>query len=197
MKVISKSLQYAGKWLNLFRTEFQVGDTSGQWEYVERPWKKDLARPDGVGILAKVLHNGEEKIVTIASFRIPVNKWVIEFPAGVIESGENDFRLAAIRELKEETGFTASIEDVKEVGMISCNDPWKSNESNILIKINIDLTTEENKSPKQLLDPAEFIKVELVPIKGMLSHLTTLCKEKDYILDSRVYTFALGVDLTK
>jgi 8-oxo-dGTP pyrophosphatase MutT (NUDIX family) len=197
MKVLTKSLQYAGKWLNFYRAEFKNKDVAGVWEFVERPFKKSLNEPDGVGILAKVSKGGEEKVVTIATFRIPVNQWVIEFPAGMIEEHETDLKAAAIRELKEETGFVARAEHVKWVGMVSFNDPWKSNESNLLVRIDVDLDTTENKNPVQSLDPGESIKVELIPLEGILSYLTDLCKEKNYSLDSRVYTFALGVEMSK
>lgn len=47
------------------------------------------------------------EILLQKQFRPPVNKVVIEVPAGLIDPGETAER-AAIRELKEETGFVGT-----------------------------------------------------------------------------------------
>lgn len=44
----------------------------------------------------------------IKIFRIPVNKYVIEWPAGFIDEGETGIE-AAIRELKEEGGYVGTL----------------------------------------------------------------------------------------
>ena len=45
-----------------------------------------------------------DKILLSRVFRLAVNKWVYNFPAGLIDEGETVER-AAIRELQEETGL--------------------------------------------------------------------------------------------
>ncbi len=55
--------------------------------------------------IVPVKENGD--IVLIRQFRAPLNRWIIEVPAGRIEEGE-DWRVAAIRELEEETGYRAA-----------------------------------------------------------------------------------------
>ena len=49
----------------------------------------------------------ENKIVLIEQYRKPLEKSIIEIPAGKVEKGEQP-ELTAIRELEEETGYTAS-----------------------------------------------------------------------------------------
>jgi ADP-ribose pyrophosphatase len=44
------------------------------------------------------------KVLLSREFRIPVNRWVYNFPAGLIDPGET-IEQAAIRELREETGL--------------------------------------------------------------------------------------------
>lgn len=48
-----------------------------------------------------------EKLLLSREFRIPVNRWIYNFPAGLIDAGET-IEQAAIRELHEETGLTVT-----------------------------------------------------------------------------------------
>lgn len=57
---------------------------------------------DAVIIVAT--HVDENKLVIIKQFRVPLNDYVYELPAGLIDSGE-DFETTVKRELKEETGL--------------------------------------------------------------------------------------------
>ncbi|MDO5409042.1 MAG: NUDIX hydrolase [Lachnospiraceae bacterium] len=45
-----------------------------------------------------------DKVVLIRQYRYPIDGYVYEFPAGLVEPGE-DFNEAAVREMKEETGL--------------------------------------------------------------------------------------------
>jgi ADP-ribose pyrophosphatase len=49
-------------------------------------------------------HANEDKLVVIKQFRVPLNDYVYEIPAGLIDCGE-DFETTVRRELKEETGL--------------------------------------------------------------------------------------------
>lgn len=57
---------------------------------------------DAVVIVAT--HIEENKLVIIKQFRVPLNDYVYELPAGLIDSGE-DFKSTVSRELREETGL--------------------------------------------------------------------------------------------
>lgn len=59
--------------------------------------------PDGV-ILYGVHGEKKDKVVLIRQFRYPINGYVYEFPAGLVEPGE-DMLAAGIREMYEETGL--------------------------------------------------------------------------------------------
>jgi ADP-ribose pyrophosphatase len=48
--------------------------------------------------------NDARQILLIRQFRYPVGEVLIELPAGIVEDGE-DFAVAAVRELQEETGW--------------------------------------------------------------------------------------------
>ncbi len=57
--------------------------------------------PDGVVIYGLY----QDKVVLVRQYRYPIGGFVYEFPAGLVEPGE-DMEAAAIRELYEETGLT-------------------------------------------------------------------------------------------
>ena len=61
-------------------------------------------KPDGV-ILYGVFGEAKDKVVLIRQYRYPLGGYVYEFPAGLVEEGE-DMQEAAIREMYEETGLT-------------------------------------------------------------------------------------------
>lgn len=72
--------------------------------------------PDGV-IIYSVYRDTvdmEEKIVLIRQYRCPLDDYIYEFPAGLVDEGE-DFQTAGIRELKEETGLELDPIKAKEM----------------------------------------------------------------------------------
>lgn len=86
---------YESKWLGLYRI--------GHWDFVRRP-NSDAC----VGVLAVT---DQDEVVLVEQFRIPVQKRVIEIPAGLV-GDEPEHRGEALaetagRELLEETGFRA------------------------------------------------------------------------------------------
>jgi ADP-ribose pyrophosphatase len=83
------------RWLALYRI--------GRWDFVRRPQSENC-----VGILAITPEN---EIILVEQFRIPMQKRVIEIPAGIVGDepeflGES-FAATAARELLEETGYRA------------------------------------------------------------------------------------------
>lgn len=61
-----------------------------------------IKHPGAVGIIPITKEN---KIVLVEQFRKPLEKSILEIPAGKLETGE-DPKTTAIRELEEETGYT-------------------------------------------------------------------------------------------
>lgn len=60
--------------------------------------------PDGV-IMCGVYGEKNDKLVLIRQYRYPIDGYVYEFPAGLVEPGE-DMTEAAVREMLEETGLS-------------------------------------------------------------------------------------------
>lgn len=95
MKPAPKTTLYAGKFLALVK--------EGHWEYADR------TNATGAAIIIAV--TGEQKLVLVEQYRIPVHARTIELPAGIIgdEPGSSNeaHAEAAKRELAEETGYEA------------------------------------------------------------------------------------------
>ena len=66
--------------------------------------------PDGV-IIYSLYGPARDKVVLVRQYRYPIGDFVYEFPAGLVENGE-DYREAAVREMHEETGLTFTPIDV-------------------------------------------------------------------------------------
>ncbi|WP_297136512.1 NUDIX hydrolase [Terrisporobacter sp.] len=67
-------------------------------------------------------HKDLKKIVIIKEFRVPINKYIYELPAGLVDIDDEDYESAVKRELKEETGL-----DVIEINKdLSCDQVYLS-----------------------------------------------------------------------
>ena len=66
-------------------------------------------RADGV-IMYGVYGENRDRLVLIRQYRYPLGDYIYEFPAGLVEPGE-DVRKAGIREMFEETGLTFTPRD--------------------------------------------------------------------------------------
>jgi ADP-ribose pyrophosphatase len=112
MSVNNITLLADTKYLKLYNAEYtnKKGGTRN-WSIASR---KDLntlknnyfngAEENIDAVIIVATHIDEDKIVVIKQFRIPLNDYVYEIPAGLIDPGE-DVETTAKRELKEETGL--------------------------------------------------------------------------------------------
>lgn len=69
--------------------------------------------PDGV-IIYSLYGEKKDRVVLVRQYRYSIGGYIYEFPAGLVESGE-DYHKAGIRELKEETGLELELLQVDEM----------------------------------------------------------------------------------
>ena len=69
--------------------------------------------PDGV-VIYSLYGENHDRVVLIRQFRYPLGGYVYELPAGLVDPGEN-YHVAAVRELKEETGLELQPLEVDEI----------------------------------------------------------------------------------
>jgi ADP-ribose diphosphatase len=75
---------------------------------------REVAVHPGGSVVVPVKDDG--RIIMISQYRYPFKKFLIEFPAGKLEPNE-DPKECAVRELQEETGFTAG--KIEKLGSIA------------------------------------------------------------------------------
>eukprot|EP00933_Yihiella_yeosuensis_P033349 TRINITY_DN27077_c0_g1_i1.p1 TRINITY_DN27077_c0_g1~~TRINITY_DN27077_c0_g1_i1.p1 ORF type:complete len:213 (+),score=35.14 TRINITY_DN27077_c0_g1_i1:161-799(+) len=205
-RVLSRTVAGTTKWLQLLTLSYE--DQTGKkraWDMVHRattplPALRDASslkagsiRPDAVAIVALLKGNTlstEPEIVLVRQFRPPVDAYTIEFPAGLIDPKETPGE-AALRELKEETGYVGS---VKESSVASCLSPGLTSETVSVVVVNVDLTLEENQKPIAQPDEGEYVQRIVVPISRLSDELASREKDGDVVFGA-VRTFALGYQL--
>jgi ADP-ribose pyrophosphatase len=75
--------------------------------------RREVVRHPGAVVIVPVLPDGT--LAMIRNYRVAVDQWLWELPAGKLEDQE-DPQLAAVRELEEETGYTSAT--VEKLGVI-------------------------------------------------------------------------------
>ena len=111
-RIISINQTTKNRFLNMY--DLEVEDKNGgrhSYHVASRARKKDELKlstkknkPDGVIIYA-LYGELQDRVVLIRQYRYSIGTYIYEFPAGLIDEGE-DFHIAGIRELREETGLT-------------------------------------------------------------------------------------------
>ncbi len=117
----------------------------------------------------------KEEVVLVEQHRFGISQNTMELPGGMLDGPEDTPEQAAIRELTEETGYVA--EGLELLGMVHPNPAIQTNRAFSYFARDVKLTSEQN------LDPAENIKVHLVPIadiphlleSGIISHSLVVC----------------------
>lgn len=107
-RVVGEEVIYGTKWL-AFKHLTYVDPTGKEraWDMVGRATKAEGASADAVCIFATLRKKGEEDTtLLVRQFRPPMKGETIELPAGLVDGAEPPER-AALRELKEETGYVA------------------------------------------------------------------------------------------
>ena len=98
----------------VYEGRYQRMVVRGTWEYSER------THPGGLAAIV-IAVTPEDKVLFVEQFRIPLQARTIEMPAGLVgdvDSGES-IEQSAIRDLEEETGWTAEHAQVLMIGPTS------------------------------------------------------------------------------
>jgi len=190
-QVFKEELVHSERWLRLKKLHYV--DAAGKqriWECAERT-TRGKSGVDAVAIFAILKKKNEpDRTLLIKQFRPPMDKFTIEMPAGLVDVNET-VENAAIRELKEETGYVASH---VECSPIIANDPGMANSNQKLAIATVDLDSEENKNVEPEPDDGEYIETYIVEIREFLSRLKEF-SDQGMVVDSRVWYFGQALHL--
>lgn len=151
-RIIGETSLADGRFLTLKRlTWLDDGGVEREWETADRAGGRGA-----VMIIAWLAPS--ERLALIRQYRPPARRFVIEFPAGMVDVGESP-AAAALRELREETGFTAR--DVS-VFPAAYSTPGMSDEAVFVVRAEIDESAPENRVLRPDFDPSENIETILV-----------------------------------
>ncbi|KAK5635736.1 hypothetical protein RRF57_011448 [Xylaria bambusicola] len=161
-----------GRWIKLVKLTYNDSKNETRtWESAERTTRAKGSGVDGA----------------------PLNKITIELPAGLVDEGES-VQEAAVRELKEETGFVGTVSEMSPI--MFNEDPGMTNTNTAICSVQIDVTLPENQDPKPSLEDDEFIETFTTPLATLYAECKRL-EAEGYAIDARVGTFAQGIELTK
>ena len=149
-------------------------------------------KPDAVAILA-LLNGGKgeaPQTVLVRQFRPPVDAYTIELPAGLVDPHETPSE-AAIRELKEETGYSGV---VRSSSVASCLSPGLTSETVSIVIVDVDLQLEHNRRPVAQPEEGEFVQRLVVPVSKLMAELDKHEKTGDIVF-AAVRTLALGYQM--
>lgn len=175
----------AGRFLRLDVLDYS--DADGR----RRQWESAVRQGDAAAVLVIPVLRPSGALVLIRQYRPPVDGYVVEFPAGLVNPGE-DPAAAAVREVLEETGYRGT---VTWLGPGTCSSPGMTSESVMLARMDIDETRPENRRPEARPDEGEEIAVCVVPPAGLAAFLRAE-QEAGCHIDSRTAAYALGCGLT-
>lgn len=122
--------------------------------------KWDFIAHQGAAAMVAVREDG--KLLLVRQFRNALDRYTLEIPAGGLNGKDEPTKLAAMRELEEETGYRckdASLLISIHTTVAFCNE-----------KIDIYLATDLEES-KQNLDEDEFIGVEAYSVEELLEKI--------------------------
>ena len=103
MKITKREPVFIGNYLRLVNKYFQSGSgEEGIWETVER------TNIHNSGAVVIVALNKKREVILERNWRIALESFVIQFPAGLTDREEESEEETARRELLEETGYLAN-----------------------------------------------------------------------------------------
>ncbi len=152
-KRLSGELIFDARIFRLFRDQYEWrGEPSGPYYVLHAsPWANVVAVTP------------QEEVVLVRQFRHGVRASSLEVPGGIIDPADPDPKAGALRELREETGFTAP--ELRPLGRVSSNPAILDNETHFFVAEAARLTH------PPATERHEEIEVSLLPVHRILERI--------------------------
>lgn len=180
MERISCETIASGKWLQL--NELKYSDRNGKIRSWEAAARRNCA--GAVAIICTLKPSG--RLILVRQYRPPVARLTIEFPAGLVNPGE-DPEETAVRELREETGYRGKVLRILPPAYSS---PGLTSEATRLALMEAD-ETEQGELQTQF-DESEDIETLLVE-KNVLANFLRDAERRGEALDGKLLSYAAGL----
>lgn len=177
------------RWITLKKIDFidQAG-TPRTWEAATRK-TTSKAGVDAVAIGNVLLHPSKPpSTMLVIQYRPPIGKYTVEWPAGLIDPNESAEE-AAVREMKEETGYEGHIE---QIGPPVASDPGMTNSTIQLVMMTVRLNDHDD-LPEQRLDDGELIQRVIVPLADLYDRLLEWSRQENFMVAAKLFHFAAGM----
>lgn len=128
----------------------------------------------------------------VIQYRPPLDKYTVEWPAGLVDEGET-VEEAATREMREETGLEGRI---LETCPVVSSDPGMTDATLQLIMMECQLKADQA-LPSQRLDDGELIERVVVPLSELYDRLVKWSQTEGYMVAGKLFYFAAGMRFAK
>lgn len=171
----------AGDWLRLEEVTFI--DEDGYY----RTWETATRQNEKGAVYMITVLQPSGRYVLVKQYRPAPDSVVLEFPAGLIDPTESA-AAAAVRELKEETGYTG---ELKYLSPPTLSSPGMTGEKVYIATVEVNEDAPENQRPAQDCDDGENIEV-IVKLTAEVKDFLAECEADGIQLDSRLAAYFLG-----
>ncbi|CAK4654319.1 hypothetical protein LEN26_012691 [Aphanomyces euteiches] len=192
-RVVVSHILHETKWLRMKELRYQdLNKVERSYISVERTTRPATADVDAVLVLPLLRRPGHDaQAVLIRQFRPPLDNWAIELPAGLIDEGES-VESTVVREIKEETGLRVT--KFLSVGPPIVNDQGITNGSCRFVVVEVEDDSAD--VSQQQLEATETIQVFKTPLSSLRATLDAKHAKDGDAIDARLYSFALGQELS-
>jgi ADP-ribose pyrophosphatase len=182
------------KWVALRKVDFvDQSGTSRSWEIAVRK-TTSKSGVDAVAMGNIFVHPSKPAAtMLVIQYRPPVGKYTVEWPAGLVDEDETPEE-AAVREMKEETGYDARI---LESGPVVASDPGLTNATLQLVMVEVQLNNEDDIMPDQKLDEGELIERIMVPLSELYERLMKWAADDKFMIAGKLFYFAAGMHFAR
>ena len=141
---IGRKLIHNGAIVDIYQDRMQLPDGAEE--------NFDFIKHKGAAAVIPVMDDG--RIIMVRQYRNAIDQYTLEIPAGGLDGADEPTKVAAHRELEEETGYCAKMEDVEFLLSLYTTVAFCNEKIDIYVARNLTKTA-------QHLDDDEFIDVEV------------------------------------